>query len=135
MPAKGLKDMRLLVTVGTTRFDALIEVIFSEPAVEALRKAGYTRWRVQHGASPVPNTMPPTIQIEAFPYRPDLKADFEWADLVIGHAGSGTVLDVLRDNKGKRLIIVTNDLLMDGHQSELASQLSSMGICKATSVK
>jgi beta-1,4-N-acetylglucosaminyltransferase len=135
MPSKGTVERRLLVTVGTTRFDALIEVIFGEPVVEALRASGYTQWRVQHGASPLPNPMPSSVHVEAFPYRPDLRGDFEWADLVVGHAGAGTVLDVLRGEKGKRLIVVTNDLLMDGHQSELATQLSAMGICQAASPK
>lgn len=47
------------------------------------------------------------------------------ANLVISHAGAGSVLEAL-DNR-KHLIVVINDLLMNNHQAELAEQLCKDG--------
>lgn len=79
------KGQRLLVTVGTTKFDALIKEIFSDQLRKLFIDAGFCEWRVQHGSSPAPAEIPNGV--EAFPYRSDLTDDIEWADLVIGHSG------------------------------------------------
>lgn len=140
-------DKRLLVTVGTTRFDALLAALADPGTARRLVEAGYVAWRVQHGASPRP-APPAGVQAEIFDYKPTLEADIEWADLVIGHAGTrraracakqigaGTILDVLRgpvSGKGRAsrpaLIIVTNDALMDNHQLELAQELGCSRVC------
>lgn len=47
------------------------------------------------------------------------------ADLIIGHAGAGTALDVLRLKKP--MVSVINDKLMDNHQTELADRLAELG--------
>lgn len=85
----------LLVTVGTTRFDALIEAIISEHVSKVLMDAGYSEWRVQYGA--LDDRIKDRLEflmrdsdgprLTAFSYRPSLEQDIEWADLVIGHAG------------------------------------------------
>ncbi|CAO3567607.1 unnamed protein product [Mortierella alpina] len=45
----------------------------------------------------------------------------EKADLIISHAGSGSILEALRLKK--KLIVVVNEDLMDNHQQELGSAL------------
>ncbi|SJX61061.1 related to ALG13-catalytic component of UDP-GlcNAc transferase [Sporisorium reilianum f. sp. reilianum] len=64
------------------------------------------------------------IQLELFRFAPDLKAYIESADIVISHAGSGTILDTLRMRpRTPSLVVVPNTSLMDNHQVELAQAL------------
>jgi len=60
-------------------------------------------------------------KIETFGISLSIGEYMQLADLVISHAGAGSVLEALE--KRKYLIVVTNDLLMDNHQIELAEQL------------
>lgn len=139
----------LLVTVGTTSFDQLIDAILNEIVLKSLLKAGYMNIRLQIGSAPeyikakarLASSTLSHITIEVFDYKPSLESDIEWADLVIGHAGAGTILDVLRgpvSGKGKldrpALLIVSNDTLMNQHQSELVDILGNMRICAACSL-
>ncbi|CUS20713.1 LAQU0S01e12948g1_1 [Lachancea quebecensis] len=47
------------------------------------------------------------------------------ADLVISHAGTGSIVDALR--LGKRLLVVANTSLMDNHQLQIALKFESRG--------
>ncbi|NXU02378.1 ALG13 transferase, partial [Buphagus erythrorhynchus] len=60
-----------------------------------------------------------------FRFKDSLAAELQSADLVISHAGAGSCLETLE--KGKPLIVVINDKLMDNHQLELAKQLHRDG--------
>ncbi|XP_017083223.1 UDP-N-acetylglucosamine transferase subunit ALG13 homolog [Drosophila eugracilis] len=130
---------RVYITVGTTKFDALISSISSDSALKALEKRKCTKLVIQHG-----NSQPLTeekildirkshgIYIEQYKFRPNIE-DIKSADLIIGHAGAGTCMDIL--NNRKHGLIVINDTLMDNHQLELAKQLSSenyLYYCKVT---
>lgn len=46
-------------------------------------------------------------------------------DVVISHAGSGSLLECLRNNQKKRLILVPNSTLLDNHQVELAHAIDA----------
>ncbi|KAH8382601.1 hypothetical protein KR009_004287 [Drosophila setifemur] len=117
------------VTVGTTKFDALVTAISSESSLKALQTRNCRKLIIQHG-----NSQPLTegelqliseiygIQIEQYKFRPNI-GDIKAADLIIGHAGAGTCMDIL--NNSKQGLIVINDQLMDNHQLELARQLAS----------
>lgn len=136
--------MHAFVTVGSTRFDDLVRQALSPAVLDALRAKKYTTVAVQCGNSDF-ETAGYTQQgdvwtrelgdggsVEVWRFKPSLKEEYERADLVISHAGSGTILDVLRLNKP--LIVVPNSTLMDDHQQELATALASRGHVKDSTV-
>ena len=135
----------IFVTVGTTQFDALIEAI-SDPRFHAhiSRTDGcgaYTSLTVQYGrGSVIPfarvNGNDTALCCDAYQFKPSLRQDMEDADLIISHAGAGSIMEGMElctaANKGgggqkKRLVVVTNAALMHGHQSELADALEERG--------
>lgn len=64
------------------------------------------------------------VELQLFQFAPDLKPYIRSADIVISHAGSGTILDALRMRpKPPALVVVPNTSLMDNHQVELAEAL------------
>jgi beta-1,4-N-acetylglucosaminyltransferase len=65
------------------------------------------------------------ISIETKPYISNIDQVFASSDLIISHAGSGSILSGLR--MGKDMIIVPNTKLMDNHQVELAEVLQREG--------
>ncbi|KAJ3171336.1 hypothetical protein HDU87_008362 [Geranomyces variabilis] len=121
-PTRGV-----FVTVGTTRFDALVNEVCTVEFLATLRSKGYTSLTLQHGNSPV--SAFPTADIGgapfpviAYAFKPDLSQDIATAALVISHAGAGLILETL--DAGKPLIVVVNRALMDDHQTELAVALA-----------
>ncbi|KAI0278085.1 glycosyltransferase 28 [Russula aff. rugulosa BPL654] len=140
--------MRVLITVGSTRFDALVEAALSQPVLNALTQKGYSDVVVQCGNSQVDddafsrispaepererNVRMYGVHIDVWKFKPSLDEEYDAADLVIGHAGSGTILDVLR--RGKPLIIVPNPTLLDNHQEDMAHAMGKMGHAKVSTV-
>ena len=95
---RSLSGMHAFVTVGSTRFDTLVQAIFMEDVLSSLCRKGYTRLVVQCGnstfelASAIKNgnthrTNRAGVDIEFWSYKPSLQEDYEKADLVISHAG------------------------------------------------
>ena len=60
------------------------------------------------------------------------KKKFEEADLVIGHAGAGTIMEVLQ--LGKPLIVVVNGDLMENHQTEVAREFYQRGLLQMSTL-
>lgn len=125
--------MLTFVTVGTFQFDQLVQTVLSEAVLGALRERGYTELVVQCGKSDFElagavvggNTVSIErngVRVELWRSRESLDAEYRRADLVIGHAGAGTILEVLR--LGKPLIVVPNPTLLHNHQTELAGALA-----------
>ncbi|KAF3987623.1 hypothetical protein FT663_03199 [Candidozyma haemuli var. vulneris] len=67
----------------------------------------------------------PDLSITVFPFAPSINDYIADADIVVSHAGTGSILDVLR--LGKPLIVVTNQDLMNDHQEEVAAQFEKLG--------
>lgn len=82
------------------------------------------------------------LNVSVYRYKSTLTHDIEQADLIIGHAGAGTILEALKVNVShcsllldytiifkcsfqKKLLVVINESLMQNHQWELANELAS----------
>lgn len=126
----------VFVTVGTTKFDALIRAVDQQAFADVLVAAGYTRLVMQIGrADYTPRRLlPPNsraarlhsgLSVEYFDFAPSLADHLRAAALVISHAGAGSIFEALRLRLP--LVVVPNPLLMDNHQAELASKLEKMG--------
>ncbi|KAI0670315.1 glycosyltransferase family 1 protein [Trametes maxima] len=136
--------MHVFLTVGSTRFDALVQAALAAPVQDALRAQGYTSLDVQCGnsdfdPSPLEQRAPDhwqrtdgTLQVNVWRFKPSLREDYERADLIISHAGSGTIIEVLR--LGKPLIVVPNPTLQDNHQVELSDALAGLGHLRSSTV-
>ncbi|KAJ4488056.1 glycosyl transferase [Lentinula aciculospora] len=136
--------MLAFITVGSTRFDGLIQSVFSTPVLTNFSNKGYTNIVVQCGNSEFPHVHllaqgeqsfqleKDGLLIECWKFKPSLQEDYERADLIISHAGSGTIVDVLRMDKP--LIVVPNPTLLDNHQEELASALEELGHLRSSTI-
>ena len=126
--------MHILVTVGSTKFDALVDIVTSVTFFTTLIHLGYTHLSLQTGTS---QHMAPlkykTLSIKSFQYTDDLQTHIQKSHTVISHAGSGTVLEVLKANK--RLLVCVNESLMDDHQSELAGKLECLNAAQTCSIQ
>ncbi|CAG8447642.1 8044_t:CDS:2 [Ambispora gerdemannii] len=128
----------VFITVGSTGFDDLVRITTSVSFLELVSSLGYTRVLVQYGkshsifngsvakdikASNGQYAKLSKIKVDGYDYKSSLRDDMENAELIISHAGSGSILESLRLHK--KLIVVVNDALMNNHQNELAVELSS----------
>ena len=130
----------VFVTVGTTEFHGLVNIVlFDDNFISLLAVKGFNKLLVQLGRGTlVPSEDRITyckqkfnIDVEWYRFKPTLKDDFINADLIISHAGAGTVLDIMRLKK-TNFIVCVNDSLQENHQTELANALSERKHCVAT---
>ncbi|KAJ2388470.1 hypothetical protein GGI23_006049 [Coemansia sp. RSA 2559] len=119
--------MSVFVTVGSTGFDDLVRAISTRGFMLALRERGLHSLVVQYGTSgqllglPNASSAELGISVTAFAYASGTQQYVDRADLVISHAGAGSILDALHSHRP--LIVVVNRRLMDDHQSEIAREL------------
>eukprot|EP00382_Lankesteria_abbotti_P005484 CAMPEP_0113851194 /NCGR_PEP_ID=MMETSP0372-20130328/4439_1 /TAXON_ID=340204 /ORGANISM="Lankesteria abbotti" /LENGTH=159 /DNA_ID=CAMNT_0000821845 /DNA_START=92 /DNA_END=568 /DNA_ORIENTATION=- /assembly_acc=CAM_ASM_000359 len=112
--------MIIFVTVGTTSFDRLLDVVDSVPFHELAVSLGFHKLVVQMAGLHTIGESPLQI-VESFELKPSIQQEVDGCDVVICHAGAGSVLQCLKAKK-KCLAVVNGDL-MGNHQIELALQL------------
>ncbi len=89
--------MHAFVTVGSTRFDGLVERALSDSVIDTLRAKGYSKIVVQCGNSHFDTGLYENLgerwvrkddeDIEVWRFKPSLQEEYAQADLVISHAG------------------------------------------------
>ncbi|KAI9915935.1 hypothetical protein PsorP6_007545 [Peronosclerospora sorghi] len=126
--------MHVFVTVGTTKFDALIAALDTDDCNRILVARGFTSVKMQIGHGEyIPRASFPGLDLSFYRHDPQYKSDIANADLVISHAGAGSIMDSLALQK--KVIVVVNTALMDNHQIELAEAMANQNFCLQTSVQ
>jgi beta-1,4-N-acetylglucosaminyltransferase len=101
----------ILVTVGTSGFDQLVEKIDQVAASlddHVVVQIGYGHY------------IPKNCQY--FRFAPSLEPYYDEANVVVASAGVGTIMEVLW--KGKKLISVENTTCIDDHQTDLLNMIA-----------
>ncbi|XP_026808346.1 UDP-N-acetylglucosamine transferase subunit ALG13 homolog [Rhopalosiphum maidis] len=111
----------VFVTVGTTKFNELIDTVTDRRTLEALKRNGYTSMILQIGNGTFVLESSDVIEISSYTFKPDIGPDMINSDLIISHGGAGSIMQAL--DYGKPLLVVINEKLMDNHQYELAEKL------------
>ena len=141
----------LFVTVGTTQFDALIDEVVDLGGA-ALRQLGYKNVVLQIGrgsptslferglAQHLANTASVSdnndaaadwrfaldgIDVTVFRFKASITEYIRNAGAIVSHAGAGSIFEALRLRPRVPLVVVSNPLLSEDHQSELASQMAA----------
>lgn len=108
------KQPYIFITVGSTDFDALTQVVDS--LIPSLRVRGIMQ--IGHGQY-IPVNMP------YFRFAPSLDPYYEQASLVIAHGGLATTMEVLK--RGLPLVSVSNPDRYDDHQQDLLATMAEEG--------
>ena len=103
--------MKVLVTVGTGKFDELIKAVDALD-IEAVCQIGQGKYTPKNH--------------QWFRMQPSLHELYRWADVIITHAGGGTLFEAL--NAGKKVIAIPNPDRTDRHQYELLDELSRRNV-------
>ncbi len=77
--------------------------------------------------------LPSGLSVEFVQYLPSMHAYMEAADLIISHAGSGSLFEAL--SLGKMIIAVPNAILMANHQVRGAICIASSSIMLAPAAR
>ena len=105
--------MKILVTVGTTKYDSLISYIDTESSFYNLP----IEFQIANG-----KYIPQKHPYFTFLNRADIFKKYQEKDIIITHAGAGTIFELLEMRK--KFIVVPNIERSDRHQTDIANFLS-----------
>jgi beta-1,4-N-acetylglucosaminyltransferase len=128
------KSKTVFVTVGSTKFEKLVDHVLADEILELLSRLGFDQIIMQVGngqhknenlTDRGPNMFQTKFKqnVSFYNYKTSIVDDLKAADLVISHAGAGSIIESLEQNK--LVIVVVNETLMDNHQYELAQKMQS----------
>ena len=124
-----MTDKQLLITVGTTKFEKLIENIDKDDFYKMAIQHGFNKIIIQKGTGEyIPKNYTKyekDINVQVSTILKNFEKVIKSSELIISHGGAGIILESLRNKK--KVIVCVNDLLMDNHQVELASSLDKEG--------
>jgi UDP-N-acetylglucosamine transferase subunit ALG13 len=110
VPQRQLK--RVFVTVGTTKFEELIEHVDSEAFQRTVFESLGTREIIaQIGQGTIePRIRHSKVEVSFYRMKPDIKGDMEAADLIITHCGAGSVTEAMKS--GRPTVAAVNEKLI-----------------------
>jgi len=106
--------MKILVTVGTTRFDSLIKYLDEE----CIGLGHEITFQIADGKYK-------PVNFPFFRFNSEINTYYIASDLVICHAGAGTIYKLLELKK--KIIIVPNTERVDNHQLDIAEFMATNG--------
>ncbi|GBE60682.1 U1 snRNP-associated Usp106 [Babesia ovata] len=108
---------QVLVTVGTTSFDELIEAVDNADTQLELKRLGYTHIYYQIGRSS--RVIQQNILVtRSVRFEDNFVERLRESELVISHMGAGTIIDIFRLQK--KAVFVPNNKVADNHQMQLS---------------
>ncbi|CAD6576925.1 MAG: N-acetylglucosaminyldiphosphodolichol N-acetylglucosaminyltransferase catalytic subunit alg13 [Tremellales sp. Tagirdzhanova-0007] len=133
MSKEARRPSTLLVTVGSTLFPPLTDLVLSSPFLDHLSTQAVSRLIVHLDYKGAVTFSWKEMSVEIMRFTDDFEGLVKQVDGVISHAGSGSILTVLR--RAIPLLVVPNTSLMDNHQAELASALEAQGFLTVSTVE
>ncbi|MFX1483467.1 MAG: PssE/Cps14G family polysaccharide biosynthesis glycosyltransferase [Promethearchaeota archaeon] len=106
----------IFVTVGTAHFDPLIEKI------DELVKNGELKEQV---IGQIGRGMYIPKHFRYFRFMKNLDTAYSKASIIVSTGGAGTTMECV--TQGRKLVVVENTTLMEGHQAQLIREMANRG--------
>ena len=106
----------IFLTVGTAMFDPLVKVI------DRLVGEGVIKERV---VAQIGRGQYEPKNMQYFRFIKSLNKAYDAADIIVSTGGAGTTIECV--SRGKKLVVVENTTLMEGHQAQLIGEMAKRG--------